>query len=688
MQVQSGGVSRGVHIGLIILAGAITLGRFVPGAWTWGFNQFAYLPGWMFVLWLAGCVLAIWPRCASSLGRLLDGRFSHWLLGSRLAPLAAAGAVAALALLLGSSSHFLGDGTWLAASVESGRPFHFFDFTDYRLHLLAYEAWDGRVRADQLYRYGSVLAGAIAAATHWIWVRRLPWEPWRRALLYLLLFATPPVALYFGYVESYGFLYVALTAFLLSSVLSLEGRAPLWLASTMFGAALFLHLSALFTAPALLLLGFLAPGSARRRCLSVIGPPALCLLLGIGLYLAAGYGWTEFQSEFLHSSQGRSIFLPLGGDRGLFSVLHWKDLANQLFLTAPVCLVVLLASGGELRRRWREPKILFLLGHIVLLALIRIVIDAKLGGAKDWDLVAAHSASLPILAAWMLGGARSGSRDTMRATYAEAGAVLALSILVAGSWVVLQRFEDRSLGRLIEVTADAPEETRTYVIEDVGRFYRDRQDFRRALRIYEECARRSPGHARLRAQLGALYYLTGNASAAEPELRAALRLDADTRLALELLAEITLASDREEEALALSRHLADVAPEPATTWELLGRAALARSSWDEAARAYGEAAARRPSPQNLTQHGLASLRAGRPADAARALRQAIATGADDGSTRLALAWALVEAAERAPERASSKNDLAEAERLLREELRSNPGDADLLQLLRRVEALR
>src|SRR5690606_38047928 len=133
---------------------------------------------------------------------------------------------------------------------------------------------------------------------------------------------------------------------------------------------------------------------------------------------------------------------------------------------APVCLVVLLASGGELRRRWREPKILFLLGHIVLLALIRIVIDAKLGGAKDWDLVAAHSASLPILAAWMLGGARSGSRDTMRATYAEAGAVLALSILVAGSWVVLQRFEDRSLGRLIEVTADAPEETRTYVIED------------------------------------------------------------------------------------------------------------------------------------------------------------------------------------------------------------------------------
>ena len=118
MQVQSDGVSRGVHIGLIILAGAITLGRFVPGPWAWGFNQFAYLPSWMFAIWLAGCALALWPRTASALSRLLDGRTARWLLVSRSAPFAAAGIAAGLALAFGRSSHFLGDGTWLAASAR------------------------------------------------------------------------------------------------------------------------------------------------------------------------------------------------------------------------------------------------------------------------------------------------------------------------------------------------------------------------------------------------------------------------------------------------------------------------------------------------------------------------------------------------------------------------------------------
>ncbi len=166
-----------------------------------------------------------------------------------------------------------------------------------------------------------------------------------------------------------------------------------------------------------------------------------------------------------------------------------------------------------------------------------------------------------------------------------------------------------------------------------------------------------------------------------------MQLDSDTQLALELLAEITLATDRSRESLAIARHLAEVAPEPATTWELLGRAAMAQEAWEQAARAYGEAAARRPIPENLSQHGLALLRAEHPAEAARVLRRAVASS-NDSAARLALAWALVSAAECDPNQESRQSQLDEAERLLREELRSSTGDADILQLLRRVAELR
>lgn len=445
MQVQSDSVSRGMHIGLFVLTGVITLGRFVPGTWAWGFNQFAYLPAWTFGLWILGSGFALWPRSWKLLERPLYGSPADWLLSSRAAYFAVAVVTGALGLTLGRSSHFLGDGTWLAASVESGRQFHFFDFVDYRLHVLAYEGAGGRIRADTLYRYGSVLAGVIASVTNLWLVRRLPWEAWRRVFLYLLLFATPPVVLYFGYVESYSILYAALTAFLLASLLVLEGRWPLWRAAAFFGAGLFLHLSALFTAPALLALGLMAPRiSGFKRWASLLIPPASFLVLAMTLYLVSGYDRTGFETEFLRSSQGRSIFLPAFGERGLFSFLHWKDLINQLFLTAPVCLVVLLVRIPFIRRSWRRPEILFLLTQIGVVALIGVVVDAKLGGAKDWDLLAAHSASLSILAAFVFGDVPARSPASVPEGSRGAGLVLLLSILIAAGWVLLQSFQDRS----------------------------------------------------------------------------------------------------------------------------------------------------------------------------------------------------------------------------------------------------
>ncbi|MCA9730055.1 MAG: hypothetical protein KC729_20395, partial [Candidatus Eisenbacteria bacterium] len=602
-----------ILLGLALLVAVFAGGRFLPGAALWGANQFAYLPVWTYVTWLLCAIILLVPVGASRFARVWEPA-GRWLLTSRIAPPLAALVMAGLGFVFGRSTHFLGDGTWLAANVESGQQFHFFDFVDYRLHLLVYRAAAGRIAADEVYRVGSVLAGAIAVFSQLLLVRRLPWEPWRKSWLVLLLLATPPVVLYFGYVESYSFLYAALTAFSIAGLLACEGVWPVWGASAFFGLGIFLHLSAVFSAPALLALGFLAPGrKGVRRWIEVVGPPAGFLILALLLYLASGYDLARFRAEFLHSSQGQSILAPLTGDGGIFSAGHWKDLGNTVLLTAPACVVVLLARARWIVRGVRSPVVGFLLVQILAVAFIRTIVDAKLGGAKDWDLVIAHSAAIPLLAGVVVTATRPVRSDgtAPRRIRGAMSAVLGISLVTTVAWILLQGYPDRSIARLIDVTADAPADTRTYDLEEVGRYYRDRQDYPRAIRLYEECVRRSPGHPRLRAQLGALYYLVQDFGPAKRELAEALRIDDGTQLALELLSEIELADGELSEAWRHTERLTQVAPGPPTTWELRGRVAMASQQWDEAVRAYTEAARRRPSAENVRQRAFALLRAER-----------------------------------------------------------------------------
>jgi len=117
-------------------------------------------------------------------------------------------------------------------------------------------------------------------------------------------------------VESYSFLFLFLTAFLLTGLLVLEKRAPLWLAAAFFGLGLAFHLTALFTAPALLVLALRAPVQpARRRILEAFGPPALLFLVAAVLHMAEGYDTSWFRHEFLEGQNSKSIWIPLGQGR-------------------------------------------------------------------------------------------------------------------------------------------------------------------------------------------------------------------------------------------------------------------------------------------------------------------------------------------------------------------------------------
>ena len=684
---------------LILLA----VGRVLPGPRAWGFNHFAYLPGWVFGVWLAAALLLgtlLLPAVQRAVCDRLAGPLPRFLFESRWVPWALTAIAGGLFFLLRERSFFMGDGYLVGELVEQGVPFRAFDNLDYLLHFQAYQQFGQgglRFSSFDLYRGSAIFAGMLAVAT---WVRlagRLSWSPWRKVAVVGLLFFAGPAALFFGYVESYSFLFLFMTAFLLCGLLVLDGRAPLWLAATFFGLGLAFHLTALFTAPALLVLAWRAPGRSppARRVLEAFGPPTLLLLVALLLHIAEGYNVSWFRHEFLEGKNAQSIWIPLGQGRGLFTVYHWKDLCNLALITAPVCLLVVLTAWRRLRSCWREPRYLFLLAQIASLAFLSVAVDRKLGGARDWDLLAAHSAGLIVLAATLLpGGTTDGARPVrvrLDRPHPVVPLALGVSLLVGMPWVVLLHWEDRSISRFVDIVADFPDFPRGYAYEEVGKYYRKTGDLDRAQPLYEKAVATNPSHARIRILLGMIYFARENYDAATEQYLVASRLDPKSYLPVEMLGQVAMKRERFEEAWGWFQKLVDLRPRTATAWEQYAFAAMKSRRWEQAISGFAKAAELDPAGGRYGQEiGSALAHLGRFEEAADAFRAILSRPDPPLETRSALAVVRVQMAQQAVDRGQpvSAAWLDEAEGQLDIVLRQRPEDPQAAGLMQQVRHLR
>jgi tetratricopeptide (TPR) repeat protein len=715
----------------------LAAGRFLPGPYAWGFNHLAYLPGWVFGVWLAAALLLgtlLLPAAQRAVCDRLAGAIPRFLFERRWVPWALSAIAGGLFLLLRERSFFMGDGYLVGELVDRGVQFRAFDSLDYLLHFQIYQRLGqggARFSSFDLYRGSAILAGMLAVAT---WLRlagRLSWSPWRKATGVGLLFFAGPAALFFGYVESYSFLFLFLTAFLLCGLLVLEKRAPLWLAATFFGLGLAFHLTALFTAPALLVLAWRAPVRSRGlRVIEALGPPALLFLVAVVLHIAEGYDASWFRHEFLDGKNAQSIWIPLAQGRGLFTAYHWKDLFNLALITAPVCLLVVLAAWRRLRSCAREPRYLFLLVQIVSVAFISVAVDRKLGGARDWDLLAAHSAGLILLAAMLLPGNRpdgaddaaclvpagrasrgrgrgrerdrEGGREGSRVGDAGASMVLldrphpvvsfalAVSLLVATPWVVLLHWEEYSISRFADIAADFPDFQRGYAYEEVGKYYRKAGDLDRAQPLYEKAVATNPSHARIRILLGSIYFARENYDAAEQQYLVANQLDPKNSMAMEMLGQVGMKRERFEDAWGWFQKLVDLRPRESISWEHYGLAALRSEHWEQGIAGLRKAMEMDPAIGDYRQQiGVALTQVGRLDEAADTFRAILARPDPRQETRLSLVWVRLEMARRSTDRGQPVSTLwlDEAQQQLDIVFQQRPDDpqaADLMQQLRHL----
>lgn len=655
-------------LGLILLGLLPVVGRFASPTLAWGFHLTGYLPPGAWLVSIAGWGLLFVPPWRRLVEHLLYDRLGRALFGppARRAwlPILGVAVVTGVAFrLLSTPTHFLGDGVLVGEMVGYGAKFRATDGMDYLLHRLVREAvhpGDDVAAALRLYAWGSQLAGLLAVLTAILLLRRsrLP-VPTRVLLLTLWLFSASTL-LYCGYVESYGFLSVAMLGFVGSGALAQRGEAPPWVPGVFFGLALFLHSTALLALPALLWL-VVRPGPGKtvpvRRALGLLAPAVVLSLAAVLAHVALGYDANWFRRDFLEDSNQRSLLVALSGDHALLSAVHWKDLANWVLLVVPVPAWLIASRSGALRRRAREPELAFLLVQAACFGIAFVLVDRKLGGARDWDILAPHVAGLGWIAARLWEPESAASSDA-RPWPGLRFAAPWVALLVAWPWFAVNASREASLQRFSEIVADFAPYQRAYATQDLAKYYRDRGELGRSVLLYEETVRIFPHNARFRAQLGTNYANLGRLEEARRQFDEALRIDPSY---YDVRAKLALEQHDYATALDLYRRQARVKPDRPEVWAGLGFAASRLGNQEEALNAFLRAGALVDDPQYDYYAGIACASLGRWDEAVGRFRRSV-RGGRDGRYFYGLAMTLEarEAARRAAGQAVDPAALREA----------------------------
>lgn len=393
-------------LGAWALLVAIQLGWIPFARHAWGFDLWAYLPGW--ASWVLGA--ASLPLCSR---RVRDALAQGWLATARRVPAdprleALACAALALALWLVRERVLTGDSAVLVATAHWGPAFIFPEVgVTFLLRGIVGLAPELGLDAVETMRAISCVCGGAAA---WLLLRvaRELVPGWPAVVVALCVLSGGLARVFAGRIEVYAPLLVAVLLYLWTGLRALRGRGPVALPGLCLGLAIWLHAAAALLLPSLLAIGPLRSGTWRGRdawrasagLLVLAGAPLALFAVAHGAIAGTASvleAWTRVL-EILGLRRGAGAVRwwvrgrggepSIGTDVVWLSRAHLKYLLNSFALLVPAVLPTLaallvrrprtLVSGT--RERWLAIAALPLVAYALALR--------PFWGPWDWDLFA------------------------------------------------------------------------------------------------------------------------------------------------------------------------------------------------------------------------------------------------------------------------------------------------------------
>lgn len=295
-----------------------------------------------------------------------------------------------------SRTHFLGDGFNYVANLNSGVETSIWsELLESLLHVQLHKFLNLFLSADGhlTYQVGSVAAGAFFIFLVFLISDYLGRDLFEKVFICVILATAGSVQLFFGYVEHYSYVSLAVLGYILSSLKWMEKGGKIVIPVFLFLLSTAFHFSGFLLLPSLVYLLFLAgPRRITAKKFLVLGGGALLALVLISIYV--------YTSKPLLI---RIFVLPFEGKftggYTSFSWAHLLDILNELLLISPAGVILILATllAASEKADLRSPRIFFLLLVAGFGFVFHFTFDPLLGAARDWDMFAITSPGYTIL---------------------------------------------------------------------------------------------------------------------------------------------------------------------------------------------------------------------------------------------------------------------------------------------------
>ena len=379
-----------VLLALFIAAGLLSIDQL------WGFNNLRYFPAYFAGIFAFLVLMSLIPGISRAIYKAFQALSKNFLALPRFLQILLVAVVSLAAFyLLRVHVHAFGDGYDRIYKIERQYYFYYSEPLDFLLHAILYRGMNIFISfsGETTYIIYSIACGTAFVLTIFLFDTSGLCDDEHGPLLKWLFISLGGLQLFFGYVESYTLFYLAILLYsLFAARLLMTGKGVI-ATSLLFILGLSAHLTAVFFLPAYLFMAHAVyksdkPLSRLTRYFPVIA------LLAISAILAPLEIWTKV--EYGRYITGfRDNFLPLFSlsQYSIFSLEHLFDFLNQILLVAPFSLILLIQllfvrPRYHLERKYRN----FLMVLLASAVLFLLVVDPKLGYARDWDLFALPAA--------------------------------------------------------------------------------------------------------------------------------------------------------------------------------------------------------------------------------------------------------------------------------------------------------
>jgi len=585
-------------IGCFLLILLHLIASYFPKERLWGLNLLYFLPPvWKWILVISGILILI-PQVNKALGSFLYSfsfsrktkikskwRYLRYILFSL------AGGV--FFWIFRVKTYLLGDSFLRAREINLGGTLsNFTEPFDFFLHVKIsnFFGWD----AFRTYAVLSVLFGIFFLFLCQLLADLLGKDYKERGLILSVILTLGANQLFFGYVESYTLVYVAIALFIFLSLYYLENQSKVLLPVLAFLLALSFHLLALMLLPSLLYLIYQERGKYPDAAKKTKRRGWIILTIATILVIAGGTILLQYYNPE-RKGLGYYLIFPLGKDQNYYSIFsssHLLDLANHQLLITPVGILIWLLSilSFWVKINFKDRIFRFLLILSLCSLAYAFFMDPKLGYPRDWDLFAFTGLGCTILGIYVF--IKSWREAKLKDLRYVTLALLFTSLISTVPWIYVNASEKKSVER-IEYLLDLDKKRSPSGRENLAIYYNQKGEWQKEIVQWEK-AITITGSARYIDNLATVYFNNQQYDLALRELQRSLKVDSTFDFTHFGLAEVYVRLGRNEEAISEYRKAIKARPNLTQYFDNLGVLLTNLKRYPEAIQVFEEGLASNP----------------------------------------------------------------------------------------------